>query len=218
MSGQRGNISAELRGALGERILSGALGAGLRLNEVHLARELGVSRTPLREALTQLVADGLLESVPRRGYFVPELSVDEVRALYPIRAFLDPEALRMSGLPDADELEALRRLNDQLAAVSPRNPARRIDLDDRWHRRLIARCGNPVLLEMIEQLIRRTRRYEFAYLREQAHVEVATGEHEAILDALAAGDLERACVRLRQNMESAREPLLEWLERRPSTP
>lgn len=212
----RANLSSEIEAVVRDRVLDGALAPGERVNEVHLSEELRVSRTPLREALTRLASDGLLQSRPRRGFFVPELTVEEVQELYPLRGLLDPEALRLAGVPTPPELDELERLNAAIGEAQG-DPVRVIDLDDRWHRRLIEPCGNSVLLGIIDQIIVRSRRYELAYLRERAHVENAVGEHEAILDALRRDDLDEACAALRQNMSSAREPLLEWLRSRPST-
>jgi DNA-binding GntR family transcriptional regulator len=73
-------------------IVDGVLGAGEHVNEVHLAARLGASRTPLREALNRLVAEGALDARPRLGYFVKRLTLDEFDQLYDIRPLLDPEA------------------------------------------------------------------------------------------------------------------------------
>src|SRR3954449_7857359 len=94
------------------RVLDGRFAAGARVNEVHLARELGVSRTPLREALIGLADRGLLVSAPGRGFLVPPFDPDEARRLYPLVAELEALALRwtspleVDGLPDArDDVE-----------------------------------------------------------------------------------------------------------------
>ena len=199
-----------------QKIVDGSLPAGRRINEVHLAEELEVSRTPLREALSQLTAEGFVESRPRRGYFTLPLTAAEVRQLYPLRAFLDPQALRMAGVPGRSRIAELRDLNERIGAAGAR-PARAIDLDDRWHRLLLADCPNEILLGFIDQLIWKTRRYEFAYLKQKRNLQVATAEHDAILDALDAGDLPRACEKLEQNMTSARDPLIRWLQSRKET-
>jgi DNA-binding GntR family transcriptional regulator len=209
---ERPNISEELVETVRAMILSGALNAGSRINEVHLAAQLGISRTPLREALTRLVTEGAITSAPRLGFFVCPLSVEEVENLYPMRALLDPAALRISGLPPPDRLERLERLTRRFAeAVDPEQAVR---LDDEWHLELIAGCTNPILLGFIEQMIWRTRRYELALMRARANVERATGDHEAILARLEAGDLEGACAALKRNMESGMQPILDWLAAR----
>lgn len=210
---RRSNISGDLHDIVRQRIVDGVLPPGTRVNEVHLAADLGISRTPLREALSQLTAEGFLDNKPRRGFFTRPLSVREVAQLYPLRAFLDPQALRMAGLPTTERIAKLRRLNEQIAAAS-RKTARAIDLDDRWHRLLLADCENEILLGFIDQIIWKTRRYEFAYLKQAKHVDVATAEHDAILAALENRQMELACERLAQNMTSAREPLIGWLKKR----
>jgi DNA-binding GntR family transcriptional regulator len=206
----RPNISTYLCNAIRDDITSGALAAGGRVNEVHLAQRLSVSRTPLREALSHLAAEGLLECIPRRGFFIKPLTVEEVEQLYPLRPLLDPKALHLAGIPDARCLQELRLLNLHIAK-SARKPGRIVDLDNEWHRRLLAHCPNRILLAFIEHLISLTRRYEFAYMAEGNNAEAATAEHEAIIDALERGNLASACKLLRQNLTTAKGPLLAWL-------
>ncbi len=197
-------------------IVDGELPAGERLNEVHLAAALGVSRTPLREALGLLGAEGALESVPRIGWFVRPLTLEEFDQLYPMRALLDPEALRLAGLPAAERLERLAALNAEM--MRPREaPEEVLAIDDAWHRELVAGCPNQVLVDLIEQFIRRTRRYEIALMRERRNVSVSVADHERIMDALRGGDLAGACAMLKRNMESGTEPLRDWLRAREAT-
>lgn len=209
----RPSLATELAIALRCRIVDGDFAPGERLNEVHLAEELGVSRTPLREAIGQVAADGLLEQRPRHGYFVRELDEQEFDDLYAMRRLLDPAALQLSGVPDSQVLEDLEAINLQIEAASD-DAARVIDLDDHWHRTLLAHCPNRILLEQIEHFIRRTRRYEHAYFREHANVGVAVNEHRAIQDALARDDLQGAVAGLRQNMTSSENPIRDWLRQR----
>ena len=143
----RENLSDTIACVIRNMIIEGALPDGSRINEVHLAARLGVSRTPLREALAGLTQEGALSNVPRVGYFVRPLSLDEFEQIYPIRSFLDPEALRLAGLPSASKLARLRRLNAQLAAELDADAV--IALDDEWHLELIGDCPNKVLLELI---------------------------------------------------------------------
>src|SRR5437763_16377002 len=101
---ERGNISEELANTIRRMVVDGAIPAGSRINEVHLARDLGVSRTPLREAIARLVREDTLVAVPRVGAFVKPLSVDEFDQIYSIRNLLDPEALRIAGMPSQQQL------------------------------------------------------------------------------------------------------------------
>jgi DNA-binding GntR family transcriptional regulator len=210
----RDNISDSVAAEVRRRIVDGRLPAGDRINEVHLSQELGVSRTPLREALGRLAAEGTLTNVPRFGYFVRALTLEEFEQIYDIRPLLDPEALRLAGVPARKRMERLEKLNRRLAAA--RSPEAAIELDDAWHRELLAECTNRVLVELIENIILRTRRYELALMRETSNVLRATEDHSRILAALSAGNLDGACAALRHNMQSGRAPIVSWLRARES--
>jgi len=212
---ERQNISGEVAAALRERIVNGDLAPNTRINEVHLARDLGVSRTPLREALARLAQEGALRNAPRIGYFVRPLTIEEFEQIYDIRPILDPEALRLAGIPSKKRIDELEALNRKLAAA--RDPETAITLDDEWHFSLLADCPNRVLIEMIESIILRTRRYELALMKESENVATASNDHARILAALRKGDLPAACAALKRNMQSGRAPIVAWLKQRDST-
>lgn len=209
---QRSNISADVAAQIRDMIVNGTLPADSRINEVHLSAELGVSRTPLREALATLVSEGALENRPRRGNFVRPLTRQEFESLYGIRPILDNEALRLSGIPNLQDLNGLVALNERLNAA--RDARTRIERDDEWHLLLVQNCGNPILLDLIRQFIFRTRRYEIAYLRDSDNASTAYDEHRVIIDALRVGDLPAACEGLKINLTTGMTPLLEWLDAR----
>ena len=208
----RTNLAEEVANLVRDMILDGRLPAGERINEVHLAAQIGVSRTPLREALPRLVNEGALRDVPRRGFFVCQLTEEEVRAIYPIRSILDPAALRLSGNPSPQRLARLRRLNRKLAACT--HPAEAVRLDDELHLELIADCPNPVLIKLIHQFMWRTRRYELGLMRKRVNMADAVAAHERIFAALERGDLELACQELEGNMSRGQQPILDWLAKR----
>ena len=210
---QRNNLSTEVAAIIRDLILNGELAAGERLNEVHLAERIEVSRTPLREALSLLATEDFLLQQPRRGYFVRGLSLDEFDGVYGMRAILDPAALRMAGLPSQSQTKELHRLNAAIRKAK-NNPTRVIELDDAWHMALIDHCPNRVLLETIQHFMLRTRRYEHDYMRSAVHVDLVLTDHDEILAALGDNDLHRACEGLRANMESACEPVRQWLKER----
>jgi DNA-binding GntR family transcriptional regulator len=208
---RRGNISDAAADAVREMILDGRLSPGERLNEVRLAEGLGVSRTPLREGLRLLAAEGAIDHEPRLGYFVRPLTLLEFAQIYDMRPLLDPEALRMAGVPDQAKIAKLEKLNARLAKASG---ASAVDLDDQWHMDLLAHCPNRVLVETIMSFARRTRRYEIALMRERRNVAQSTEDHSRVLAALRAGDIDRACAALKQNMKSGKAPIIEWLKQR----
>jgi DNA-binding GntR family transcriptional regulator len=208
----RPNLSADLAAAVRAMILDGTLPAGERINEVHLSASLGVSRTPLREALMRLVSEGAVTSVPRLGFYVVPLSAEELQHLYPIRGLLDPAALRLGGLPPPDRIERLKAINARFAAAE--DPMEAVRLDDEWHLELIAGCANPVLLGFIEQMMWRTRRYELGLMRERTNVEHTAHDHGRVIEALEGGDLDAAVTALEANMKSGLQPILDWLAER----
>ena len=208
----RANISDSVANELRNMIVDGRLPAGERINEVHLSAQLGISRTPLREALALLAHEGALRGVPRIGYFVRPLSLEEFEQIYDIRPLLDPEALRLAGLPPRDRLEMLGELNERIAKAHGADTI--IALDDEWHLELIADCPNKVLVDLIKQFIQRTHRYEIALMREQKNVRMATSNHREIMAALRRRDLKAACAALRTNLQTGRAPIVAWLQAR----
>lgn len=208
----RENVSDKVAEALRAMIVDGRLAAGERINEVHLAASLGVSRTPLREALSGLCAEGALTSAPGRGYTVKALSLFEFEQIYAIRPILDPAALRLAGIPPRARIERLERLNQKLASAS--DPETFIALDDDWHLALLADCPNQVLMDLIKTFMLRTRRYEIALMREATHVRRGTQDHERILTALREGNLKAACAALKHNLQSGRADIVAWLSAR----
>ncbi|MEO0424654.1 MAG: GntR family transcriptional regulator [Pseudomonadota bacterium] len=207
----RTNIADELETEVRGRIVDGQLPPGDRLNEVHLAEELHISRTPLREALTRLAGQGLIDVIPRRGFFVRPLTSREAREIYPIRPLLDPAALRAAGIPPRPVLRQLRALDAQLRQALP-DVAAVVDADEAWHRALLAHCSNQHLLNLIEHHMTLTRRYELAWFRCHDAVPTASDEHEQVVRALEAGDLDAACDHLHRNLTTSLDPLCEWLD------
>ena len=206
------NLSAEIARRVRERILDARMHEGARINEVHLAAELGVSRTPLREALTALAAEGALDSVPRRGFFVRPLTTEELDDIYDIRPLLDPEALRLAGIPDRERLDTLDELNAKLLASGDLEEA--IRNDDEWHLQLVAACPNRVLIDLIRQFMQRTRRYEMALMGNPVNVRSACATHARILQHLREGKLRSARAELKRNLQTGKIPIKAWLEDR----
>ncbi len=206
------NISDQAARAVRGMILDGRLPDGERINEVHLADALGVSRTPLREGLGRLVHERMVTVQPKRGYFVAPLTIAEFRQLYGIRPILDPEALSLAGLPSEQQIDRLISLNTKMRDAQ--DPERIVDIDNEWHLELLAHCPNRVLVELIEWMILRTKRYELALFRETDNVQTANDDHDRIIAAASAGDLEGACAGLKRNMQSGIQPIVEWLQQR----
>jgi len=208
----RPNLSQHVANSLRDMIFDGDLEGGDRINEVHLARRLGVSRTAVREALATLVAEEALTSIPRRGCFVRALTRKEFEDIYPMRALLDPEALRLSGIPSQESFETLERISEEMRGAPDMKS--RVSLDEAWHLELVSNCENDVLLGLIRRFMHRFRRYGLAFAREQKVIESANREHIEIVRALRAGDMDEACEWLKKNLTSGKDPILKWLDER----
>jgi DNA-binding GntR family transcriptional regulator len=195
-------------------IFDGRLPPGRRINERDLGAELEVSRTPIREALLGLEGEGFVESRPARGFAPVPLSARDVNEVYPMVAALEVLAVR-STPPERlrRPLPELERLADHMAAA--RDARRAQELDDRWHRRLVADCGNERLLRTLAALKRVVRRYELAWMADEDRVETSTAQHHAIVEALGRDDVDRAAELLDLNWRYTMAEMLAWLTRRP---
>jgi DNA-binding GntR family transcriptional regulator len=193
------------------RILREELAPGSRISDSVMAAELGVSRTPVREALLRLEREGFLEVDMGRGFFVKPLSATEMREVYPILWTLEVLALRTLAPPPRSTFAELDRINAEMAEVGD-DPERRIDLDTAWHRTLLEGCGNQRLLEMIASVKAVVRRYEYAYMQNSGFIPVSTRTHDDIARAVERGDLEAAAPLLESNWRFGMEEMLEWLE------
>ena len=196
--------------AIVRRILREELPPGARISDSALAGELGVSRTPVREALLRLEREGFLDVDVGRGFFVKALSAREVGEVYPILWTLEVLALRLSPPLSRKTFAELERINAEMSRVAE-DPEKRIDLDMQWHRTLVEGCGNDQLLSMISTLKGVIRRYEYAYMQDARLVPVSTGTHEQIARALESGDLATATPLLESNWRFTMESLLEWM-------
>jgi DNA-binding GntR family transcriptional regulator len=201
----------EVHTALRERIVEGAFPPGSRLPDVQLAAELGVSRTPVREALLRLVREGLVENDPNRGFFVAPLSRREVLETYPLVWALECLALQSCGPPTPGQVQTLRQINAELAA-GPADPRRRQELDLRWHQTLVEPCDNQRLKELLADLKQIVRRYEFVYMQDPALVRRSVRDHAEILEALVKKSPKLAGRLLERNWRAGMESVLGRLE------
>jgi DNA-binding GntR family transcriptional regulator len=205
----RAPIRSQVRRVLLEGMLRGDPAPGSSINESTLSQELGVSRTPLREALLNLVGEGFLRAAPGKGFFVLPLSAKEVEDIYPVIAALEVLALRASPIHAAD-LKRLAAINKELEAMRDDGEAALL-ADERWHEALLAGCPNRRLLETIRGLKYHAQRYEAAYMRHSGRIIQSVAQHRAILRALREGDVDEAARRLEANWKISQDFLLPWL-------
>jgi DNA-binding GntR family transcriptional regulator len=205
--------ASPIRDLLRERVrrdlVRGKIPPGEPIRLEPLAERHSVSITPVREALTQLQAEGWVVLHPNRGFFAAPMTLEEARSIYPLLSALEGLAVELTGAPSRDHLDQLREINRRLAAFSEK-PQRALELDRRWHEALVRRCANDLLLEHLRSVRTRSERYERAYMRHSGRVPTSAHDHERIVEALA-DDPARARGMLREHWNRSLAFVREWL-------
>lgn len=188
-------------------ILNGSLKPGARLVESKLAERIGVSRTPLREALFRLEQEGFVRTELRRGFSVKPLSEREAREVFPIVGALEGLALSESGVLVKSHLTKLRAANKALLAARGR-PRIAIHADHKFHQLLLGHCSNSHLLQMVGNLHRILLRYELLYMSDPGLVGVSVEQHNRILEAIANGNIVVAREALQFNYQTGMDAVV----------
>ncbi len=180
----------KLRDALEDRILTGRIRPGDRLDEVALAREFDVSRTPVREAIFQLAATGLIEHVPHRGAFVAEIGPQRLSEMFEVMAELEAlcarNAARRAG---AGDLAAMASRHDACAGAAASGDADAYYYaNETFHATIRAIGGNAFLQQEIDRLQKRLMAFRRVQLRARGRIATSLGEHGRIVEAITAGD------------------------------
>jgi DNA-binding GntR family transcriptional regulator len=194
-------LSDQVYHAVRARIMAGALAPGTFLREKDL-ETMGVSRTPIREALGRLASEGFLERLPHRGFRVPEESLGNLLELYPIVSSLELLAGRLAFERfTAEDIGRLRDLNARLAEARDRGDVRAmLDLNTAFHRFITERGGNRRLALLLDDLRSQLTRLELWYYSGRERTQRSIQEHEEIIAAVERGDRGRALELLERNM------------------
>jgi DNA-binding GntR family transcriptional regulator len=206
-------LAEQVYRAVRARILDGGLAPGEFLRERDL-EAMGVSRTPIREALGRLASEGFLERIPHRGFRVPEEPVGNLLELYPIVAALELLAGKLA-LPrlTPEDISRLREINRKLGEARDRQDVRiRIELNNQFHHVFSERSGNQRLSDLLDDLRMQLARLELWYYSSGEHTQESVREHDEIIRALEAGDQARALSVLENNMSLTYRSLLRETE------
>lgn len=181
------HIAKELR----REIMMGAIPPGTWLRQDQLAERFGGSAIPVREGLRTLAAEGIVQMFPHRGARVTELSAQELREIYEVRAILESQAARRA-LPNLSA-EDLRELEGyvQLMDGDAHDVLQIIETNYRFHRCLYQRAGNTRLMRTIENLRASTQHYLHAYIRLLGRMPDAQSDHRAMVEACRNRDEDR---------------------------
>ncbi|WP_296869564.1 GntR family transcriptional regulator [Tibeticola sp.] len=182
----------EVAELLRQRIFRRELQPGAWIDEMRLAQELGISRTPLREALKVLAAEGLVTMKVRRGAYVTEVSEKDLRDVYHLLALLEADAAaEVAARADATDLAALQALHGELeAAVADRD--RFFAVNERFHMALLERADNRWRLQMVADLRKVMKLNRHHSLLKRGRIEESLAEHRTLMAALRAGDAQAA--------------------------
>ena len=176
------------------QILKGSIITGTRMMEGELAEEMGVSRTPIREAIRKLEKEGLVTIEPRRGAYASMISTEDMVEILEVRQDLEGLAAYFAAdRMTKGQMEELKQVsNSYNEAVRQGNMEAMIKHDTRFHHIIVESCRNKILVQMIEQLQELVLRFRYIYYDNLKRAENMPEEHEAIVAAIAEGDADKA--------------------------
>jgi DNA-binding GntR family transcriptional regulator len=195
-----------------QALVSGEIKPGDIYSAAALAERLGVSNSPVREAMLTLVHEGLMEAVPNRGFRVVPLSDADLDEVYQLRLLLEvPAMVQLAERGIAAEHERLTALAEEIErAAADRDVMRFLEADRAFHLELLGLLGNRRLLTIVANLRDQTRLYGLKMLAQQDKLGASAAEHRNLLTAVASGDAERVEQACRAHLEHTRR---EWAGR-----
>lgn len=198
---------------LRQAILTGELKPGERLMEIHLADRLGVSRTPIREAIRKLELEGLVVMIPRKGAQVAKITEKNLKDVLEVRRALDTLAVRLAcKRMDDTYKKQLREACDEFAKVVKCSNTKDItEADVRFHDIINQSTGNDRLIQLVNNLAEQMYRYRLEYIKDAAYHNRLIDEHEEIYNAILERDGERAAKAVVVHIDNQEASILEHL-------
>jgi len=196
-------LATQVYERLRDMIVDDELSPSVPLVLEQVAELLGVSRTPVRDGLNRLAAEGLVTWIPGKGYLVNELTQDDVSQVQPVRLTLELLAAQLScGKHDSASIKNIDALIEAMAIADHSDGHRMFELNRQFHQALIEPCANPFLLRMIDRLWEHpiNMRITRSYIHGGANVPAMVQEHRQLLDATAANDFELLAQLLESHM------------------
>lgn len=206
-------LQEEVVARIHRMIDEGALLPGSRIPERQLCEQLGVSRTPLREAFRILASQGLIELAPRRGATVKKLQADEIDHMFQVLETLEALAGELAcDVMSEAQLAAIEELHERMMSAYRRRDRRRFfEINQRIHEAIVAASGNPVLARVYDGLNSLARRIRYLPKITEAQWRVAAEEHGQIMKALKARNRKAAARALRDHLDTKRQRVKEIL-------
>jgi len=197
-------------------IIAGALKPGERLMELQLAEDMGVSRTPVREAIRKLELEGLVSMIARRGAYVSDLSIRDIAETFEVRAALESLAAGLAAeriVPE--ELEQLERVLVEIGACEQQGTLERmVELDEEFHALLFSATRNSRLSQIISNLREQIARFRRSSLSTPGRIKAVFHEHKSIVEAISDRNSSLAQALAREHIENAEHSLMDWVKER----
>jgi DNA-binding GntR family transcriptional regulator len=193
----------EVAERLREQILARELEPGSWIDEMKLASAWGISRTPMREAIKVLAAEGLVTMKVRRGAYVTEASAEDVAQIYHLLALLESDAAGQVAQHRSDaDLAELQALHEQLESTT-RDRNRFFEINERFHFRLLDLAHNRWRMQLVQELRQMMKLSRHHSLFKKGRVQESLQEHRQLMDALAQGDGAAATAAMRQHFANS---------------
>lgn len=195
---------------LRQAILTGELKPGERLMEIHLANKLGVSRTPIREAIRKLELEGLVIMIPRRGAEVAQITEKSMNDVLEVRESLDALCVELACDRITDQgLEALKAAKETFEQCVKTKDNRKIaQADIAFHDIIVQATGNQRLIQLVNNLAEQMYRYRFEYIKDSSQHATLIEEHSHIYQSLLAKDKEAAAAAARTHIENQKKSII----------
>ncbi len=199
---------------LRKAILTGDLKPGERLMEIHLAEKIGVSRTPIREAIRKLELEGLVTNIPRKGAMVAEISVKGLKDVLEVRRALDSFCAELAcERITEDEKENLKAAFEAFIDATKTKDATVIaKADVSFHDIIIGATGNERIVALINNLAEQMYRYRFEYIKDESGHERLINEHKNLMEAIISGNVDAARNAAREHIDNQETSILKQLE------
>ncbi|MBQ8184649.1 MAG: GntR family transcriptional regulator [Lachnospiraceae bacterium] len=189
---------------LRQAILKGELEPGERLMEIHLAKRLGVSRTPIREAIRKLELEGLVVMIPRRGAVVASITEKDMRDVLQVRKTLEVMAVEVAcGSMNDEDMKKLQEACETFSkSLTTQDAVRMAQADMGFHEIIYGATGNQKLIGILSNLREQMFRYRLEYLKDPDSYERVEKEHNRICRGICEKDKDRACQAMREHIDN----------------
>jgi len=204
-----GNIVYE---SLKESILNGSLKPGEKLMESRIAEDLGVSRTPVREAIRKLEKEKYVKMIPRKGAYVEDLTMEDILEVLEIRIVLEGLASKLAARNISDEMKDRIRKNMKSFdnASSELDRKELISLDEKFHHIIYQSSGNKKLNEIVRELQDQFQRFRLSYFNELSSYMKLANSHNKLYQAIIDGDEKAAEDYAKEHIEEIRDNIISW--------